>query len=111
GVEQLAHSPFPITDLGCRFDPTSLADLAAVLMNLDLLISVDTAPVHLAGALGVPVWLALPVLHDWRWLLGRSDSPWYPTARLFCQTQSGDWTTVFAEMNRALRERMADRRS
>jgi tetratricopeptide (TPR) repeat protein len=67
------------------------AETAAVLANLDLVISVDTAAVHLAGALGVPVWIALPLAPDWRWGLGRSDSPWYPTARLFRQERRGDW--------------------
>src|SRR5262249_2013984 len=73
-AEQLVSAGVPARDLGSRFDPTSLADLAAVLVNLNLLISVDTAPVHLAGAVGVPVWVALPFVPDWRWLLGRDDS-------------------------------------
>jgi hypothetical protein len=107
GIEQLAGSGLPITDLGSRFDPASLADLAAVLVNLDLLVSVDTAPVHLAGALGVPVWVALPTVPDWRWLLGRADSPWYPTVRLFRQRETGDWSTVFEEMAQTLGERVA----
>jgi tetratricopeptide (TPR) repeat protein len=76
----------------------SFLDTAAVVTALDLVISVDTAAVHLAGALGVPVWCALPAIPDWRWLLGRDDSPWYPTLRLFRQTRPGDWTGVFARM-------------
>ena len=59
--------------------------------NLDLVISADTSPAHLAGALGVPVWVALPFAPDWRWLLDREDSPWYPTMRLFRQKRRGEW--------------------
>jgi ADP-heptose:LPS heptosyltransferase len=63
--------------------------------NLDLVITSDTALAHLAGALGVPVWLALPYVPDWRWLLDREDSPWYPSMRLFRQKQQGNWKDVF----------------
>ncbi len=101
GSEQVTTVDFPITDLGNRSAP--LDNLAAILVNLDLLISVDTAPVHLAGALGVPVWLALPHPPDWRWFLDRADSPWYPTFRLFRQRRTGDWSGVFASMADALR--------
>jgi len=66
--------------------------------NLDLVITSDTATAHLAGALGIRVWLALPFLPDWRWLLARDDSPWYPTMRLFRQPRWGDWPTVFERM-------------
>jgi hypothetical protein len=79
-------------------------DTAAIMKNLDLVVTSDTAIPHLAGALGVPVWLALPFVPDWRWLLDRSDSPWYPTMRLFRQKQLGDWTGVFDEMRAALHE-------
>jgi tetratricopeptide (TPR) repeat protein len=79
-------------------------DSAAILRNLDLLISSDTAMAHLAGALGVPVWLALCTTPDWRWLLHRTDSPWYPTMRLFRQKNLGDWQPVFEEMAAELRE-------
>jgi hypothetical protein len=103
GSDPLATSGLPITDLGSRFDPASLADLAAVLVNVDLLITVDTAPAHLAGALGVPVWVALPVLADWRWMLGRSDSPWYPSMRLFRQQRPDDWQPVLEQMVQELR--------
>ena len=109
GSDQLPTSGLPVTDLGSRFDATSLTDLAAVLVNLDLLISVDTAPAHLAGALGRPVWIALPKVPDWRWLLDRSDSPWYPTVRLFRQQRAGNWRTVFEEMAQALREMLNSR--
>jgi FkbM family methyltransferase len=100
GCDQLATANLPLTDLGCCFDPLSLADLAAVLVNIDLLVSVDTAPAHLAGALGVPVWMALPLAPDWRWLLGREDTPWYPTMRLFRQRHYGEWSGVFERIAR-----------
>jgi Flp pilus assembly protein TadD len=75
----------------------------AVLMNhLDLVISVDTSTVHLAGALGQPAWLLLPCAPDWRWLLGRNDSPWYPTLRLFRQPRPGDWPSVVRDVRAAL---------
>ncbi len=77
------------------------ADTAALVSLLDLVISVDTAPVHLAGALGKQVWVLLPFAPDWRWLLDREDSPWYPTARLFRQPSLGDWESV---IQRAVRE-------
>jgi tetratricopeptide (TPR) repeat protein len=73
----------------------SFEDTAALIMNLDLVISCDTSVAHLAGALGKPVWLVLPAQADWRWLLHREDSPWYPTARLFRQQIAGDWPEVF----------------
>jgi hypothetical protein len=69
-------------------------DTAALILNLDLVITVDTITAHLAGALGRPVWILLPFEADWRWMLDRSDTPWYPTARLFRQTSPGDWSTV-----------------
>lgn len=79
------------------------ADTAAVIAQLDLVLAVDTSVLHLAGALGRPAWALLPALPDWRWLLGRDDSPWYPTLRLFRQTEPGDWVGVFARVATALR--------
>jgi tetratricopeptide (TPR) repeat protein len=73
-------------------------DTAAIMKNLDLVISTDTAIVHLAGAMGIPVWVALAAVNDWRWLETREDSPWYPTMRLFRQETWGDWETVFARI-------------
>jgi ADP-heptose:LPS heptosyltransferase len=72
--------------------------------DLDLVISVDTSVVHLAGALGTPVWTLLPRTADWRWLLDRDDSPWYPTMRLFRQTERGDWPEVLRRVADNLRE-------
>jgi tetratricopeptide (TPR) repeat protein len=95
GTEQIASFPFPVMDLGSHFDRNSLADLAAAMVNLDLIITVDTAAAHLAGALAVPVWTLLSYVPDWRWLLDREDSPWYPTMRLFRQNHWGDWSDVF----------------
>lgn len=79
----------------------------AVLRNLDLIVTADTSLGHLAGALGVPTWLALSTCADWRWLRGREDTPWYPTVRLFRQDRRGDWAGVFTRMAQALRERLA----
>jgi tetratricopeptide (TPR) repeat protein len=80
------------------------ADTAALIDGLDLVISVDTSVVHLAGALGKSVWVLNRYDACWRWLHGRTDSPWYPTARLFCQPSYGDWDSVVAEAAAALRE-------
>ncbi len=74
------------------------ADTAALIACLDLVISVDTAVAHLAGAMGKPVWVLLPWPSDMRWLLNRQDSPWYPTMRLFRQTTRGDWTGPVAQL-------------
>jgi ADP-heptose:LPS heptosyltransferase len=70
-------------------------ETAAILLNLDLLITADTALAHLAGALGVPVWVVLQAVPDWRWLIDRADSPWYPSMRLFRQRKPGEWLEVF----------------
>ncbi len=80
------------------------ADTAAVIENLDLVISVDTSIAHLAGALGKPVWIFLPFDPDWRWLLDRNDSPWYPSVRLFRQSRIGDWTSVIDAAAQCLAE-------
>ena len=82
----------------------SYSDTAALLANLDLIISVDTSVVHLAGAMGKVVWALLPFAPDWRWLLDREDSPWYPTMRLFRQPQPGDWVSVMESVRAAMLE-------
>ena len=78
------------------------ADTAALIELLDLVVTIDTSVAHLAGALGGPVWVMLPYSADWRWLLDRDDSPWYPTARLFRQRQRGNWNGVVADVMQAL---------
>jgi tetratricopeptide (TPR) repeat protein len=80
------------------------SDTAALISNLDLVISVDTSVAHLAGALGKPVWVLLPYVPDWRWLLERNDSPWYPTARLFRQDDARTWDGAIARVREALLE-------
>jgi ADP-heptose:LPS heptosyltransferase len=87
------------------------ADTAAVLSHLDLVISVDTAVVHLAGAMAKPVWVLLPFVPDWRWMLNREDSPWYPTMRLFRQHRPGDWPDVFNRLAAALQSMQTTNRS
>jgi ADP-heptose:LPS heptosyltransferase len=89
-----------IIQLGASIE--NFADTAAIMSSLDLVISSDTSTVHLAGGLGRPVWILLHFVPDWRWLLDRSDSPWYPTARLFRQPRRGDWDAVIAEVGCAL---------
>ena len=80
---------------------------ADALTEIDLVITVDTAMAHLAGAVGRPVWTLLPFAPDWRWMLGREDTPWYPTMRLFRQPAPNDWTGAFREVRRALAARLA----
>lgn len=114
GLNQLERTDAltPVCDFGDRLDASGpFLDTAAVMSQLDLVISADTGVGHLAGALGVPCWLALSRVPDWRWMLERSDSPWYPATRLFRQTTMGDWTGVFEQMAETLlREQPAVRR-
>jgi len=106
GAEQLSSAGFAdrIVSFGQELDtgPDAFMDTAAILTSLDLLISCDTSVAHLAGALGVPVWLGLHTSSEWRWLLDREDSPWYPSMRLFRQRTAGDWGAVVHDMCRAL---------
>ncbi|MCU0665330.1 MAG: hypothetical protein MUC50_23760, partial [Myxococcota bacterium] len=106
GLEQLACADPEgrVLNLGPALDLErgAFVDTAAVLANLDLLITSDTAMPHLAGALGVPVWCLLPHVPDWRWGLKGDRTPWYPTMRLFRQTRPGDWDGVFASVRTAL---------
>lgn len=102
GSEQLSEvaGRFAVIDLAPRLDEHegAFADTAAVIKNLDLIICSDTAIPHLAGALNAPVWTALSRVPDWRWLIDREDSPWYPSMRLFRQPRHGDWESVFRRM-------------
>ncbi len=110
GAEQIGAvaDRFAVFDLGPELDEQGGAflDSAAVLTLVDLLITSDSAVAHLAGALGVPVWVVLPTAADWRWLQARDDSPWYPTMRLFRQQRQGDWSSVMRQVATALSQRM-----
>jgi tetratricopeptide (TPR) repeat protein len=106
GSEQLHEVPFRdrVFDLGSQLDqgPDAFLDTAAVMAGLDLVISTDTSIAHLAGALARPTWVALPAAAEWRWLLERTDSPWYPTMRLFRQRRRGNWQSVVTALVAAL---------
>ena len=88
----------------------TIVDTAATILEMDLVVSVDTMIAHLAGALGKPVWLLLPFCADWRWMMHRNDSPWYPTMRIFRQPSAGDWNSVSSSLHEAMRETSADGR-
>ena len=107
GLDQISQLPADvhIENLGETFDggEDAFVDTAAIIANLDLVISSDTSVAHLAGAMGRPTWVALKYVPDWRWLLDREDSPWYPTMRLFRQQSDGDWQPVFSKIENALR--------
>ncbi len=111
GLEQLkeVEDQFAVHNLGEKL--TDFMDIAAVMQSLDLVIAPDTSLAHLAGAFGVPVWLALSFAPDWRWHLERQDSPWYPSTRLFRQPRWGDWDNVFLNMAEALPKFIESRRS
>jgi cytochrome c-type biogenesis protein CcmH/NrfG len=101
-AEPLAHSEFAgkIVDLGKRFH--NFEDTAAAIAELDLVLAVDTAAAHLAGAMGKTVWLLLPFEAEWRWMVARDDSPWYPTMRLFRQSSPGNWKELLERVAREL---------
>ena len=90
--DALKESPDGLQLFDWTNDLHDFSDTAGLIANLDLIITVDTAVAHLAGAMGKPVWILIPHSPDWRWMTGREDSPWYPTARLFRQTKLGDWS-------------------
>ena len=106
GVDQLANAGFPVETLGEEFDAgaDAFVDTIAAMECLDLVITPDTSIAHVAGALGRPVWVPLKNVPDWRWMLSREDSPWYPAMRLFRQAAPGDWAGVFNRMREALAE-------
>lgn len=105
-AKKLTNS-MPITLLGDRL--ANFLDTAAILMNLDLVITVDTALAHLAATLGKETWLLLPFVPDWRWFLDRDDSPWYPTIQLFRQHKENNWKKVFSTVKAALDEKLSQR--
>ncbi|MBV9120806.1 MAG: tetratricopeptide repeat protein [Chloroflexi bacterium] len=109
-ASQLAElrSGLSVVDLGAGI--TDFADTAAIVSQLDLVVSIDTSVAHLAGALGKPLWLLLTWNPDWRWLLDRDDSPWYPTARLFRQASPGDWRGVVERLGAELVELVKERK-
>lgn len=113
GLEQLQTLPtgMQVETLGVEFENSgdALLDTAAVMDSLDLVIGIDSAITHLAGAMDMPVWIALQRVPDWRWQLERSDSPWYPSARLFRQPSRGDWNSVYAAMAAELTRWLARR--
>lgn len=109
GLDQLEGLPqgMQVIDPGPEFDagPDAFVDTAALVARLDLVVSSDSAVVHLAGAMGRPAWLALRHVPEWRWMLDRADSPWYPSMRLFRQPRPGDWPAVFAAIADAVQRR------
>lgn len=104
-AELVSHCGDRIVDLAP--DLISFSETAAVMDNLDLVISVDTSPLHVAGALGRPVWGLLPLVPDWRWLVDRSDSPWYPTLQLFRQDDDKTWEPVISRVKEALAKKVS----
>lgn len=100
---QAEAPPAGMTLVNLSPEIADFADTAAILSRLDLLLTVDTSVAHLAGALGRPVWVLVTHSPDWRWLLGRDDSPWYPSLRLFRQDRPGLWAPVLEQVAHHLR--------
>ena len=110
GLDQLENLPAGMTVEAPTLDSAAtdgFADLAAIIANLDLVISIDSAVAHLAGAMAMPVWTMVLRESEWRWLRDRDDSPWYPTMRLFRQGNRGNWPEVIARMAEALGDLVA----
>jgi len=99
---QVDHPPAGLSLINLALELHDFADTAAVMCLMDLIITTDTSVAHLAGALGRPVWLMLQFVPDWRWLLDRTDNPWYPSMRLFRQQERGDWNGVISRVVQAL---------
>jgi hypothetical protein len=106
-AEQAGHPPEGMALIDLMEGARDFADTAALVQNLDLVITVDTSMVHLAGGLGRPVWMLSRFDGCWRWMLEREDSPWYPTLRIFRQAAPLDWTSAIEQLARALEERAA----
>ncbi len=102
---QVARYPGTITDLSPYLE--DFGETAAATSNLDLLITIDSAPAHLSGALGAETWVMLKYAPDWRWFLGRDDSPWYDSVRLFRQRHPQDWQTVVSDIAMELKKKCA----
>ncbi len=107
----LNAAPFQLLAIDGLDTDGAFLDTAAIMTSLDLVITSDTSIAHLAGALGVPCWVALSVGADWRWMLARADSPWYPSLRLYRQTTLGDWPPVFERMAADLQRQAADQKA
>ena len=107
GASQAAKPPAGMDLIDWTNDLVDFADTAGLFANLDLVITVDTAVAHLAGAMGKPVWVILGRIPDWRWMMDRADSPWYPTMRLFRQPATGDWKTPIDQIAATLRDKTA----
>jgi tetratricopeptide (TPR) repeat protein len=105
-AQQAKFPPQGIRLIDYTDDIYDFSDTAALIENLDLVISVDTSVAHLAGAMGKPVWILLPFIPDWRWMLNRDDSPWYPTMQLFRQPAIGDWTSVITSVADKLQKQL-----
>jgi hypothetical protein len=103
GDDQTACAGFPIANLGPDSTAADMLDVAGVMADLDLVVAADTGLAHLAGATGRPTWLAMSHAVEWRWMLDRDDSPWYPTMRLFHQERLSEWRGVFRRMAQELR--------
>ena len=112
GEKQIKEINFDLTILGNNFDAgeNAFVDTAAVMMNCDLIITSDTATAHLAGALGCPTWVLLKKIPDWRWMLERKDSPWYPSVTLYRQKQIDDWADVFNKIQMDLQALIKEKR-
>jgi tetratricopeptide (TPR) repeat protein len=102
-AHQARNAPPGMTLVDFTSDLTEFHQTAALISNLDLVIAVDTAVIHLTGALGKTAWLLIPAVPDWRWLLNRSDSPWYPTLRIFRQPEPGDWNSAVRAIAEAMK--------
>ncbi|MDD2319832.1 MAG: glycosyltransferase family 9 protein, partial [Geobacteraceae bacterium] len=102
GSEQAQDPPAGMVLRDYTAELTDFSATAALIANLDLVITIDSAAAHLAGALGKETWLLLPYAADWRWMTGRNDSPWYPAMRLFRQERPGDWSTPVVAMVKVL---------
>ena len=102
-VQEMKNTPTGMTLVNCSELIQDFQDTAALIANLDLDVTVDTSVAHLAGAMGKPVWVLIPFNPDWRWMLNRDDSPWYPTMRLYRQSRLGTWADCIERMRQDLK--------
>ncbi len=107
--EEVFNPPKDMKIISLDKELIDFSDTAAVMNNLDLIISTDTAVVHLAGAVGIPIWTLLHTSSDWRWFLNRDNSPWYPEMRLFRQTKLNNWTDLFKQVKETLLQKIDDK--